>query len=68
MPDSPDKISWYRAVLDTRDLTFLHFPYNKPIGALFNPEPKPQEIDSNTGLPIGPVYGRICPSRCPTKR
>jgi len=44
VPDSPDKISWCRAVLDTRDLTFLHSPYDKPIGALFNPEPKTVSI------------------------
>ncbi|KAG4438341.1 hypothetical protein IFR05_006185 [Cadophora sp. M221] len=56
MDDKPETILWYRAVLDTRPLTYLTIAAERkgPIGALFNPNYPPQAIDINTGKPTGP--------------
>ncbi|KAK0105457.1 hypothetical protein ONS96_004844 [Cadophora gregata f. sp. sojae] len=58
--EKPEETAWYRAVIDTRELSYLDLPgyLNAPIGALFNTNPPAQQVDANTGAPINPVTPR----------
>ncbi|XMA19810.1 hypothetical protein WAI453_012601 [Rhynchosporium graminicola] len=56
MDDKPETISWYRCVLDSRQLDFFVPRVARlPIGALFNTNPPKEVIDTNTGQPITPA-------------